>query len=37
MWHMRENGPASMVEIIKDAKKAAWAQNGLPAEGQKPE
>ena len=28
MWHMRENGPASMVEIIKDAKKAAWAQNG---------
>jgi hypothetical protein len=37
MWHMRENGPASMVEIIKDAKKAAWAQNCLPAEGQKPE
>lgn len=37
MWHMRENGPASMVEILKDSKKAAWAQNGLPAEGKKPE
>lgn len=37
MWHMRENGPASMVEILKDSKKAPWAQNGLPAEGKKPE
>ena len=36
MWHMRENGPATMVEILKDSKKAAWAQNGLPAEGQRP-
>lgn len=37
MWHLRENAPASMVEIIKDAKKAAWAQNGLPEEGQRPQ
>ena len=31
------NRPASIVKINKQAKKAAWAQNGLPAEGQKPE
>jgi len=36
MIHLRENASDQAKEILKDGKKAPWAANGLPAEGQRP-
>ena len=37
MWHMRQNSTDTIKELLKEGKKAAWAANGLPAEGQRPQ
>jgi ankyrin repeat protein len=37
MWHLRENASESVKAILKEGKKASWAANGLPAEGQRPQ
>ena len=34
--HMRSMASPAILEILKEGKKAAWAQNGLPAEGARP-
>lgn len=37
MWHLRQNCSEAFKDVLKDGKKAAWAANGLPAQGVKPE
>lgn len=37
MWHMRQNSGDTIKELLKEGKKAAWAANGLPTEGQRPQ
>ncbi len=36
MWHLRQEAPDSVKELLKEGKSAPWAANGLPAEGQRP-
>ncbi len=36
LMHMRSLASPQILEILKEGKKAEWAKNGLPAEGQRP-
>ncbi|MBI1191560.1 MAG: hypothetical protein GC205_00105 [Bacteroidetes bacterium] len=36
LMNMRSLASPEVAELLKEGKKAAWAQNGLPAEGQRP-
>jgi|GEM_PF-4382110 len=36
LMHMRSLASPEVAELLKEGKKAPWAQNGLPAEGQRP-